>query len=84
MGRAKFTCPTLIPKKTDSSDGLSCLTFVFYLFYPVGQEIREKFSGAVEVFSRKHASTSGRHGDHSKNRTSEDVPSSKDVVMFIS
>ncbi|KAG5514609.1 hypothetical protein RHGRI_035866 [Rhododendron griersonianum] len=45
----------------------------------VGQEIREKFSGAVEVFSRKHASTSGRHGDHSKNRTSEDVPSSKDV-----
>jgi casein kinase 1 epsilon len=44
-----------------------------------GQEIREKFSGAVEVFSRKHASTSGRHGDPSKHRTSEDVPSSKDV-----
>ncbi|GFZ20300.1 casein kinase I [Actinidia rufa] len=45
----------------------------------VGQEIREKFSGAVEVFSRRHASSSGRHGDHSKHRTTEDVPSSKDV-----
>ncbi|GFZ17689.1 casein kinase I [Actinidia rufa] len=45
----------------------------------VGQEIREKFSGAVEVFSRRHASRSGRHGDHSKHRTTEDVPSSKDV-----
>ncbi|XP_057480406.1 casein kinase 1-like protein 11 [Actinidia eriantha] len=45
----------------------------------VGQEIREKFSGAVEIFSRRHASRSGRHGDHSKHRTTEDVPSSKDV-----
>ncbi|XP_059660331.1 casein kinase 1-like protein 10 [Cornus florida] len=36
----------------------------------VGQEIREKFSGAVEVFSRRN---------HSRQRTSEDVPSSKDV-----
>ncbi|PSS14040.1 Casein kinase 1-like protein [Actinidia chinensis var. chinensis] len=42
----------------------------------VGREIREKFSGAVEVFSMKHAS--GQHGDHSKHRTS-DVPSSKNV-----
>ncbi|XAR61082.1 Non-specific serine/threonine protein kinase [Bertholletia excelsa] len=45
----------------------------------VGQEIREKFSGAVEAFSRRHGSGSGRHGDHSRQRTSEDVPSSKDV-----
>ena len=61
----------------------SWLTYVFHLFHPVGQEIREKFSGAVEVFSRRHASSSGRHGDHSKHRTTEDVPSSKDVVLFI-
>ncbi|KAL0305003.1 UNVERIFIED_CONTAM: Casein kinase-like protein 11 [Sesamum angustifolium] len=44
----------------------------------VGQDIREKFSGAVEVFSRKNPTTSGRHGEH-RHRTSEDVPSSKDV-----
>ncbi|KAL0459381.1 UNVERIFIED_CONTAM: Casein kinase-like protein 9 [Sesamum latifolium] len=44
----------------------------------VGQDIREKFSGAVEVFSRKNPTTSGRHGEY-RYRTSEDVPSSKDV-----
>ncbi|KAL0383633.1 UNVERIFIED_CONTAM: Casein kinase-like protein 11 [Sesamum calycinum] len=44
----------------------------------VGQDIREKFSGAVEVFSRKNPTTSGRHGEH-RHRMSEDVPSSKDV-----
>ncbi|KAF5930495.1 hypothetical protein HYC85_031368 [Camellia sinensis] len=45
----------------------------------VGQEFREKFSGAAEAFSRRLASGSGRPGDHSKQKTSEDVPSSKDV-----
>ncbi|XP_052184960.1 casein kinase 1-like protein 6 [Diospyros lotus] len=42
-------------------------------------EIRDKLSGAVEVFSRRHASGSGRHGDHTKYQVSEDIPSSKDV-----
>ncbi|KAA8543385.1 hypothetical protein F0562_021120 [Nyssa sinensis] len=47
----------------------------------VGQEIRDKFSGTVEAFSRRNASGSGRHGDQSRHRTSEDVPSSKDVEL---
>ncbi|CAI9107600.1 OLC1v1006991C1 [Oldenlandia corymbosa var. corymbosa] len=45
----------------------------------VGQDIRDRFSGAVEAFSRRNATSSGRHGEHSRHRTSEDVPSSKDV-----
>ncbi|KAL2507822.1 casein kinase I-like 6 [Forsythia ovata] len=44
----------------------------------VGQDIRDRFSGAVEAFSRKNTSGSGWHGEHSRHRTS-DVPSSKDV-----
>ncbi|KAK9281370.1 hypothetical protein L1049_004270 [Liquidambar formosana] len=46
----------------------------------VGQEIRDRFSGAVEAFSRRNASGAGLHGDHSKRRTPEDLPSSKDVL----
>ncbi|XP_073137021.1 casein kinase 1-like protein 11 [Henckelia pumila] len=45
----------------------------------VGQDIRDRLSGAVEAFSRRNVSGSGRHGEHSRNRTSENVPSSKDV-----
>ncbi|XP_009612125.1 casein kinase 1-like isoform X1 [Nicotiana tabacum] len=45
----------------------------------VGQDIRDRFSGAVEAFSRRNTSAAGRHGEHSRHRTSEDVPSSKDV-----
>ncbi|PIN03495.1 Non-specific serine/threonine protein kinase [Handroanthus impetiginosus] len=47
----------------------------------VGQDIRDRFSGAVEAFSRRNATGHGhgRHGEHSRHRTSEDVPSSKDV-----
>ncbi|KAI7992638.1 Casein kinase 1-like protein 11 [Camellia lanceoleosa] len=45
----------------------------------VGQDIREKFSGVVDLFSRRHPSGSGQHGDRSRHRTSEDVTSSKDV-----
>lgn len=48
---------------------------------PVGQDIRDRFSGAVEAFSRRNVTSSGRHGEHSRHRTSEDVPSSKDVVF---
>ncbi|KAL3359222.1 hypothetical protein AABB24_016001 [Solanum stoloniferum] len=45
----------------------------------VGQDIRDRFSGAVGAFSRRNASSSGRHGEHSRNKTSDDIPSSKDV-----
>ncbi|CAN4098132.1 unnamed protein product [Withania somnifera] len=45
-----------------------------------GQDIRDKFSGAVEAFSRKNTSAAGRLVEHSRHRTSEDVPSSKDVL----
>ncbi|XP_010934296.1 casein kinase 1 isoform X2 [Elaeis guineensis] len=38
----------------------------------VGQEIRDRFSGAVEAFARRHGSGSGRHGDHSKHKALED------------
>lgn len=42
-----------------------------------GQDVRDRFSGAVEAFSRRNASGA----DHYKHRTSEDVPSSKDVHL---
>ena len=51
----------------------------FCLFNLVGQDIRDRFSGAVEAFSRRNASSSGRHAEHSRHR-SDDIPSSKDVV----
>ncbi|XP_057798138.1 casein kinase 1-like protein 9 isoform X2 [Salvia miltiorrhiza] len=44
-----------------------------------GQDLRDKFSGAVEAFSRRNATSTGRYGEQSRHRTSEDVPSSKDV-----
>ncbi|CAN4101256.1 unnamed protein product [Withania somnifera] len=44
-----------------------------------GQDNRDRCSGAVEAFSRKNTSAAGRHGEHFRHRTSEDVPSSKDV-----
>ncbi|XP_075507156.1 casein kinase 1-like protein 10 [Primulina tabacum] len=48
----------------------------------VGRDIRDKFSGAVEAFSRRNASGHARPGDYSRHRTSsEDVPSSKDVQL---
>ncbi|MCD7463038.1 Casein kinase 1-like protein 6 [Datura stramonium] len=45
----------------------------------VGQDIRDRFSGAVGVFARRSASGSGRHEEHSRHKTSDDIPSSKDV-----
>ncbi|KAH6809026.1 casein kinase I [Perilla frutescens var. frutescens] len=45
---------------------------------PVKQEVRERF-GSVEAFARRNGVSTGLHGDHSRNRTSEDVPSSKDL-----
>lgn len=46
------------------------------MFHVVKQEFRDKFSGAMEAFTRRNGSSSGVHGNHSRN----DVPSSKDVV----
>ncbi|CAN4113690.1 unnamed protein product [Withania somnifera] len=45
----------------------------------VGQDIRDRFSGAVEAFSRRNGSGTGKHGEHSRHKTSEDMTSSKDV-----
>ncbi|KAL2921315.1 Casein kinase 1-like protein 8 [Bienertia sinuspersici] len=45
---------------------------------PVGQEIRDKFSGAVEAYVRRNNSGSGLQGDQPRHRSSDD-PSSKDV-----
>ncbi|KAG6582742.1 Casein kinase 1-like protein 11, partial [Cucurbita argyrosperma subsp. sororia] len=47
--------------------------------HPVGQDIRDRFSGGTEAFGRRNASGHGLHGDHSRHRSSDDVPSSKDV-----
>lgn len=44
----------------------------------VGQEIRDRFSGAVEAFARRGNPVSGLHAEHSRHR-SLDAPSSKDV-----
>ncbi|XP_052207464.1 casein kinase 1-like protein 10 [Diospyros lotus] len=55
---------------------------------PVRQGTRDRLSGAVEVFARRNgtAATAGnlraehsRHSDQSRHRSSENVPSSKDV-----
>ncbi|XP_058094612.1 casein kinase 1-like protein 10 isoform X2 [Magnolia sinica] len=46
----------------------------------VGQEIRDRFSGAVEAFTRRNNTGSGHHGDHSRNKALEDAAaSSKDA-----
>ncbi|XP_059632341.1 casein kinase 1-like protein 10 isoform X3 [Cornus florida] len=39
----------------------------------------DKTPGAVEAFARRNGSGTGLHGDHSRHRSSEDIPSSKDV-----
>ncbi|XP_047954911.1 casein kinase 1-like protein 11 isoform X2 [Salvia hispanica] len=44
-----------------------------------GQDLRDKFSGAVEAFSRRKTTNTGRYGEQSRHRTSEDVPSSMNV-----
>ncbi|KAI3506871.1 hypothetical protein L1887_21468 [Cichorium endivia] len=43
-----------------------------------GQDIRDRVPGTVEAFSRRNSSSGARH-EHSRNRISEEVPSSKDV-----
>ncbi|GAB2294402.1 hypothetical protein Dimus_028610 [Dionaea muscipula] len=58
------------------------LIHCLYLFNLVGQEFREKFSGAVEAFARRNISLSGLHGDDNLRHKSLDDPSSssKDVL----
>lgn len=51
------------------------------LFFTVGQDIKDRFSGAIEAFARRNASA-GRHGEPSRHRTLEDVNLSRDMVRF--
>ncbi|KAH9681975.1 Casein kinase 1-like protein 10 [Citrus sinensis] len=46
---------------------------------PSGQEVRDRFAGGIEAFARRNTSGHGLHGDHSRHKSSDDVPSSKDV-----
>ncbi|CAL5208028.1 unnamed protein product [Lathyrus oleraceus] len=45
----------------------------------VGQEIRDRLSGAVGAFSRRNGSGHGLHKDLSKHRSLDNMPSPKDV-----
>lgn len=46
----------------------------------VGQEIRDRFTGAVEAFARRN-SNSGRHGDHSRHKSIADsFTSSREAI----
>ncbi|CAN8324467.1 unnamed protein product [Cochlearia groenlandica] len=42
----------------------------------VGQDLRERFSGAIEAFIRRNVSSQGANGDHSRHRSSDGIPSS--------
>ncbi|CAL5208199.1 unnamed protein product [Lathyrus oleraceus] len=46
-----------------------------------GPEVRDRFSGVVEAFARRNVSGHGLHGDHSKHRSKDDGPSSKDAQV---
>ncbi|KAL0725744.1 hypothetical protein Bca4012_040343 [Brassica carinata] len=46
----------------------------------VGQDLRGRFSGAIEAFTRRNVSSQGAHGDRSRHRSSDDVPSSSREV----
>ncbi|KAK8631044.1 hypothetical protein V6N13_079809 [Hibiscus sabdariffa] len=43
----------------------------------VGREIRDRFSGAVEAFSKRHISSTSPHLDHSRRKTVDEVALSK-------
>ncbi|XP_028555369.1 casein kinase 1-like [Dendrobium catenatum] len=40
----------------------------------VGQEIHDRFAGAVEAFARRTGSAAAHHGEHSKHKTLDDAP----------
>lgn len=46
--------------------------------------MRDRISGAVEAFARRKGSSSGANlrGDHLRHRSSDNVPSSKDMVSL--
>lgn len=48
----------------------------------MGQEIKDKFSGAAESFARKNVSGTGFPGDRLRHRSSEHLSSSRDVVSY--
>ncbi|XVF81013.1 hypothetical protein PTKIN_Ptkin15bG0122200 [Pterospermum kingtungense] len=45
----------------------------------VGKEIRDRFSGAVEAFSKRNVSSTSPRRDHSRQKAAEDVTLSKHV-----
>lgn len=53
------------------------------LLFPVGKELRERFTGAVEAFSRRNPTTSSPRVEHAKHRSFEDVTAMhKDGVQY--
>ena len=58
---------------------VSMINCLFMSCHPVGREIRDRLTGAVEAISRRNALGSG---DHSKQRSSQDVATSRDMVFF--
>ena len=50
-------------------------------FFLAGQEIRDRFSGAVEAFARRNASGSGLHADRHKS-LDDAGGSSKEAVSY--
>lgn len=48
----------------------------------MGQDIKDKFSGAAEAFARKNVSGTGFTGDRLRHRSSEHLSSSRDVVSY--
>ena len=59
---------------------LRVFSIFIYMNLSVGQDFQERFSGAVEAFSRRNGSGHGLHGDTSRHRSTDNAPSSKDVV----
>lgn len=64
-----------------NTDKILVGNIVILLSHPVGKEIRDRFSGAVEAFSRKN-NFGTLHREHTRHKTAEDLPSSKQVVSF--
>lgn len=50
----------------------------------MGQEIKDRFSGAVEAFARKSTSASGQNGEPARHRTLKDALASTKEVAHLS
>lgn len=77
----------VVPFWMERNFGYWSFMFAINVLRVVRQEVRDKFPGAVEAFTRRNGAGGGlhggehsRHSDSSRQRSSEDVPSSKDVV----